>query len=114
MWRVICFLLFFGTLQITRAQDVNRKPEHMQWIASVIDSIHTIKPGMTRADLLKVFTTEGGMSTRQHRTYVYKGCGYIKVEVEFRPIQDTQSGAEMPTDRIISISQPFLEYSIAD
>jgi hypothetical protein len=51
-----------------------------------------IKVGMTRADLLKVFTTEGGLSTSLNRTFVYRDCSYIKVDVEFeavgRPARD--------------------------
>jgi hypothetical protein len=43
----------------------------------------SIKPGMTRADLQKVFTTEGGISMRVQRTYVYRNCPYCKVDVEF-------------------------------
>src|ERR1700722_4644817 len=50
-------------------------------IVEVMETIDAIKPGMTRADLLTVFTVEGGISTRARRTYVYKLCPYIKVEV---------------------------------
>ena len=32
---------------------------HSEWIAQSLKEIETIKPGMTRADLLKVFGEEG-------------------------------------------------------
>ena len=41
------------------------------WIAASLRTMQTIKPGMTRSDLLKVFKTEGGISNRLQRTYVF-------------------------------------------
>ena len=40
--------------------------------ASALARIATIKPGMTRADVLHVFTTEGGLSTDYWNHYVYQ------------------------------------------
>ena len=92
--------------------------EHTNWIDQVMRSISTIKPGMTRDDLLKIFTEEGGISTRTQRKYVYKHCPYIKVDVEFSRVNDNGAGqdarTESPEDRIVKISRPYLEYSIAD
>jgi hypothetical protein len=84
--------------------------EHTKWVESVMRSIFTIKPGATRKDLLRVFTEEGGLSTRTERTYVYKRCRYIKVDVEFAPVGDLQEGlSEMPADKITTISRPYLD-----
>jgi len=74
---------------------------HTQWVGNVLAWIATIKPGMTRSDLLRVFTTEGGLSTRTHRTYVLKQCPTIKVDVEF-----SISGNEAE-DKITQISRPL-------
>jgi hypothetical protein len=63
---------------------------------------------MTRSDLLRVFTVEGGLSGRTHRTYVLKQCPIIKVDVEF-----SISGNEAE-DRITQISKPYLESSRVD
>ena len=60
--------------------------EHTQWVASVLRWTYDIRPGMTRNDMLRVFTTEGGLSTGTRRTYVLKGCPYIKVDVEFKAV----------------------------
>ena len=84
-------------------------------ISAILTECQKIKPGMTRAELLKVFTTEGGISTAMHRAFVYRGCPYIKVDVDF-----TLSGPEQnvleerPTDTINKISKPYLEWSIVD
>ena len=89
--------------------------EHTKWIDSVMSSILTIKPGATRKDLLRVFTEEGGLSTRTQRTYVYKRCPYIKVDVRFAPVGDEDNGfTEMPEDKVITISRPYLQYSGMD
>ena len=92
-----------------------------EWIASSLKEIQKIKIGMTRADLLKVFTTEGGLSTGLSRTYVYRECPYIKVDVEFEAVGRPARNAEgrvtlMEGDRdiIIKISKPYLEWSVLD
>jgi hypothetical protein len=89
--------------------------EHTNWISSVLAWIQDVKPGMTRMDLLKVFTTEGGLSNRSRQTYVLKQCPYIKVDVEFAPATNEQDRlTEMPEDKIEKISRPYLAYSIMD
>jgi len=86
---------------------------HTKWISECIKRTQSIKPGATRAELLEVFRTEGGISTRSWRRYVYKGCPYIKVDVEFKAVDDDKWN-EKPGDIITKISKPFLEWSIMD
>ncbi len=89
--------------------------EHIQWVSSVLRWTYDIKPGMTRKDLLRVYTVEGGLSTRTHRTYVLKGCPGIKVDVEFVPVGNAQDGLiESPNDQILKLSKPYLDYSHMD
>ncbi len=89
-------------------------------IDQVLKDVSIIQSGMTRAELLRVFTTEGGLSTRDEQRYVYRRCPYIKVMVSFRrpaDADDDWGGApeeERTGDIIQSISKPFLEYSITD
>lgn len=113
------FLLMFTVIGVL-AQEVaiDGQPElkidqeHTQWIQRVMNSISTIKPGMTRKDLSRFFTTEGGLSTRSEHRYVYKHCQNIKVDVQFSPIDKEADGS--PDDKIVKISNPYLEYSIFD
>ncbi len=81
---------------------------HTEWIQNVLAWTSTIKSGMTRTDLLRVFTSEGGLSTRTHQTYVLKQCPVIKVDVEF-----SVSG-DQTKDKIAKISRPYLAYTSAD
>lgn len=76
---------------------------------------------MTRADLLKVFTTEGGISTGLHRTYVSRDCPFFKVDVDFRavgrPDRDGEGRVTLIEDRrdiIVKISRPYLQFRILD
>jgi hypothetical protein len=70
---------------------------------------------MQRKDLSKVFTTEGGRSSRFERTYVSIDCPYIKVDVQFKQAdRDSDALAEVPEDVIESISRPYLQWTIMD
>jgi hypothetical protein len=123
VWAIIAVLLMTAVgvpAQETVIDARNRGPidqEHTKWIDSVMRSIATIKPGMTRRDLFSVFTEEGGLSTRAQRRYVYKHCPYIKVDVEFSHADidaSPDATTENPDDKIVKISRPYLEYSIMD
>jgi hypothetical protein len=83
--------------------------------------MQTIKQGITRPDLLKVFTTEGGLSTELHRMFVSQDCPNFKVDVKFeaagRASRDA-SGRVTPVEGsqeiIVKISRAYLEFSIMD
>lgn len=87
---------------------------HSEWVAQSLKEMETIKVGMTRADLLRVFREEGGLSTRTQRQYVYRECIYIKVAVEFEPVETTAVLPENGKDKVVKISRPFIEWSVID
>lgn len=102
------------------AQDAS-DDHNVKWVAHVLEQIERIKLGMTRADLLKVFTTEGGLSTGLQRTYVSRSCPYFKVDATFRAVGRPDKDAEGRVtlvedsrDEILSISRPYLEFSVMD
>ena len=89
--------------------------DRTKWIAKVLRQIGKVQPGMKRKDLLKVFTTEGGLSNRFQRTYVHVECPYIKVNVRFKATNDGRDAMkEDPDDVIESISQPYLAWGVFD
>ena len=89
--------------------------KHCEWVAKSLREMQTVKAGTTRAELLKVFAEEGGISTRTQRTYVYRECRYIKVDVEFEPAGDAENVRdENADDRIVKISRPYLDWSVTD
>ena len=88
---------------------------HSEWLARSLSTIQNIKVGMTRGDLLKLFTVEGGVSNRTTRTYVFRECRYIKVDVGFEPVgMPKDKLTEHMEDRITRISKPYLEQSVID
>ena len=94
---------------------------HVEWVADTLKSMNTVKPGMTRNDLLKVFTTEGGLSTALQRTFVSRECPYFKVDVEFeavgRPNRDRDGRVTLKEDShdiIVKISKPYLAFIVTD
>lgn len=99
-------------------ESVNDAPQATQerekWIARLLRQVDKLHPGMKRSDLSPLFTTEGGLSTRSERTYVYANCAYVKIRVTFKPVPDNNAMDESPDDIIESISKPFLEFSVMD
>ncbi len=87
--------------------------DHVAWVNEVLKRMQTIKPGMTREALLRVFRTEGGLWHPMRRTFISKDCHFFKVDVEFRRATGRQERDvlhdEDPTDVILAISKPYLE-----
>ena len=104
-----------------RSSQERTTQDHIAWVHHTLKRMETIKPGMTRFDLLKVFRTEGGLSTGLRRTFVSQDCPYFKVDVEFkavaRPESDNAGFVTLPEDNrdiIVKISKPYLQFTIAD
>jgi hypothetical protein len=109
-----------AALGSARPSQASSQADRVAWVAEVLTRMQTVKPGMTRRDLLTVFATEGGISTALQRTFVSRDCPYFKVDVEFevvgRPNRDSQgrvTPVEDSQDRIISISRPYVQFGVA-
>lgn len=112
-----------GLLRASPRYDEDRQSgrDHTAWVSDVLQEMLTIRPGMTRLELLSVFTTEGGLSFPLQRTYVSRACPYFKVDVTFRavgrPERDEDgrvTSIEGDGDTIQTISRPYLQFSIKD
>jgi hypothetical protein len=126
--RVLAVALFSTALVTPHAWRAAHRPgqapsssDHVSWVAEALKRIETIQPGMTRQDLLKVFTTEGGVSSGLQRRFVSRDCPYFKVDVQFqavgRPGRDASGGVTLEEDSqdiIIQISRPYLQRVIVD
>ena len=90
-------------------QDLSKK------LAAILTECQKIKPGMTRAALTNAFHGEitDGLAPRdafyQHQTFVYRDCHFIQVDVDFAP---SESKHQRPTDTIVKISRPYLEWPL--
>jgi hypothetical protein len=103
----------------TERTQANSDQQRIAWVAESLKAMQSVKPGMTRGDLYRVFTTEGGLSTGLQRTYVYRDCLYFKVNVVFdavgRPARDRDGRVtlvESTADTIKTISTPYLQFSV--
>ena len=93
------------------------KQDHAAWLAQVLGKMGTIKPGMTRWDVLHVFRaeegaprlfrTEGGPATGLRETFVSQDCPYFKIDVEFKPWS-----FDLPNqDVIVTVSKPYVQFA---
>ena len=111
-----------SSLRATTSQaQTELSQSHTAWVADALKRMQTVKVGMTRSELLTVFTTEGGIYTDLQRTFVGRDCPYFKVDVEFeavgRPSRDSQGRVtlvEGSRDTVIKISRPYLQFSVMD
>jgi len=103
------------------AQPIGLEQDATNWVRDALSEIQTVKVGMSRGQLLSLFTTEGGLATGLKRTYVYRRCPYIKIDVEFeavgRPARDAEGRVtlvESERDVITAISRPYLAWEVTD
>ena len=106
-------LLLLSTFVVSAQTSKRAQPDddqaYLQRLSKSLTSIQTIKVGMTRRDLLTLFTEDGGIQFMGSERYVYKQCPIIKVDVTFTP-----SAGGHSNDRIKSISKPYLESPFSD
>lgn len=95
--------------------------ERDDWVRTALMKMDSIRSGMTREQLTKVFTPQGGLSNGLRRTFVSRDCSYFKVDVEFKAVgrPDRDNGGrvttiEDPRDIIVRISQPYLAFGVTD
>ncbi len=116
---MLVFMTFVGSgsvrVERPERQEVSRQA-HIAWVADALKRMQTVKVGMTRDDLLKVFGEEGGISTALQRTFASLDCPYFQVDVEFeavgRPARDSEGRVTLVEGRqdvIVKISRPYLE-----
>lgn len=86
-----------------------------------MEKMETIKVGDTRKRLLRVFTSEGRLSTALEHTYVSQDCPLFKVDAKFqavgRPERDSdgrETSLESDNDIITALSRPYLASPVYD
>jgi len=113
-----CWLMFFVLCGSAPGQQANQPSQIDSSLTSKIDAViriaDALHPGMTRADVLKNFGTEGGISARGWNHYVYKRCPYIKIDVTFVVATTADQAKEAATDKIATVSKPYLEFGAMD
>lgn len=93
---LICFSLTLGGLSLARQARPDRA--HDLWLQERYFEATSVKNGMTRADLLKVFRMDGGLQRHLPTRYVLKSSDFIKVDVEFEGPPSAKDKIILPED----------------
>jgi len=104
-------LLLFATYSIITHGQGEQEEAHRQWLNEMYTEATSIKPGMSRADLLRVFEEDGGLQRIPATRFLLKRCRMIKVEVEFDTKYGRMYKEKSDEDlKITKVSQPYLAY----
>jgi hypothetical protein len=82
-------------------------------VERALGDLQGVKIGMARRDMERFFVVAGGMTFRNHTSYVYRDCEYLKVDVDFKADPEAEN-AFSPDDKIIGISQIVIAYPAKD
>jgi hypothetical protein len=77
-------------------------------VKDALSAVGQITPGMSRRDVERAFTDDGGLSSRTEGRYVFRKCSYIKVKVKFSKAAGT-SVEESPDDVVTEVSSLYIE-----
>ena len=110
-----------GAVDKTFIKDGDEILSPSEWIDKSLREISEIKPGMTRADLKKSFSQDGGLSNIRESRYLYRRCP-IKIDVEFKRAEGKEQrdkegrllGDEDDDDVITKVSKPYLQLPFND
>ena len=106
-----------GALRFAAAADDDQR----RWLAARYAEAVSVRPGMSRRDLRRLFRPDGGLQTIPSSRYVLKSCAMIKVEVKFElpegaSREDFRDENVLIDDRlkITEVSKPYLEPEATD
>ena len=109
---IIVFALSVLTMSLAlaapKSSSAQQQQEHQEWVRHSLEEMQTVKPDMTRGDLEKVFVAEGGFHGSDSQVYLYRGCLYFKVTVDFQLAGSALEYPRNPKDKIVSITQPYI------
>jgi uncharacterized protein YecT (DUF1311 family) len=99
------------TTAISDQRDEGLATEHL--IREALKQISELRPGDSRMLLERNFEQDGGLQFARHSRYVLKKCQFIKVDVEFSG-EGIDNRAALPSDTVVRVSRPYVEYPSAD
>ncbi|HEV2315182.1 MAG TPA: hypothetical protein VGR94_07740 [Candidatus Acidoferrales bacterium] len=113
---IICGL-FAATEPALRQNSVKQQGSCAVVKEALDDSLH-IKVGMTRREVEKHSTLDGGLqffsTTRSTARYVYLKCEFIKLDIGFKSAVRGKQNLRSPNDIVEKVSKPYLEYPVMD
>jgi hypothetical protein len=114
---LLSIIVLGGSASFRPAQSASSDPckqDHAAWLTHVVEKMETIKPGMTRWDLLHVFREEEGVQRfrmqdvpgLRRETFVSQDCPYFKIDVEFKEGLPPRNN-----DVIVKVSKPYVQFA---
>jgi len=97
----------FCSRDASKVPDGQNQLPDCRCVTNPLSEIESIKVGMKRKDLDKIFSRDGGISAINEARFIHIKCAFIKVEVKFKLVEPLSYGS--PEDEIIEISKPCLE-----
>jgi hypothetical protein len=109
-------VMLLGTVSsLSLPREDRKRAERIEWVAKCMMQMQAVKVGMTRKEVEKILTTEGGLSSPGWNHYVSRECPFFKVDVEFKYQRDKDGrGIYGQNDPITKISRPYLEMTTFD
>ncbi len=83
-------------------------------VRKALDDSQRIKPGMKRRQIEEYFKPDGGLQFPDNTRYVYRACGYIKLEVQFDASPLRGGNLISPDDTVRTASKLYIEYPTMD
>jgi hypothetical protein len=121
---LLSMIVIGGSASLLPTQSASPQPcaqDHAVWLTHLTEKMETIKPGMTRWDVLKIFRTDGGPPNRKdvglptllRQTFVSQDSPYLKIDVEFEPFTRLNGSLGfLPADNrdvIVKVSKPYVQ-----
>jgi hypothetical protein len=121
---LLSIIVIGGSASFRPTQSASPQPcaqNHEVWLTHLTEKMETIKPGMTRWDVLKIFRADGGPTIRKdgglptllRQTFVSQDSPYLKIDVEFEPFTRVNGlRGFLPADNrdvIVKVSKPYVQ-----
>lgn len=92
-------------------------PLNVEFAGDCLKNFESITNGMTRADVERKLTRDGGLQSVSPVRFIDRGCPQFKIKVEFgfkHDPRDQSRAIESEDDRVIHVSTPYLEKPFMD
>jgi hypothetical protein len=83
-------------------------------VEQALKAYQEVKPGITRKEVERNFEYDGGLDFRELGRYTFRGCNYIKVEVNFVLAPDIGNVPDRSNDTVATVSKLFIDYPSKD
>ncbi len=109
------FLSILTVLEARSWQTVDsNQSSSCKMVQDALEASRDIKVGTTRRKLEENWSLDGGMEFRDEARYIYRKCGYIRVDVKFKLAAPADGIENLPDDAVIHVSRPYLAYPTMD